>query len=77
MLTRVCNQASKLTSRRAGSAVAAQRSTKAKLTRKYATGAANPKVFFDITIGGNDAGRVTFEVRIPIFNQMELLLTGK
>lgn len=63
MLARVCNQASKVAPRRSGAAVAAQRSTKAKLVRNYSAAASNPKVFFDVTIGGADAGRITFEVR--------------
>lgn len=34
------------------------------LTPEQASNPANPKVFFDISIGSEDAGRVTFEVKV-------------
>ena len=69
MLASVCNQAVKFGARRSGAAATVQRANKAKLARNYATSMANesnPKVFFDIAIGDQDAGRITFEVRISL-----------
>lgn len=63
MLSRaVTTVASKST--RARSVVAVQ---KAKKSAKAYSTAPNPKVFFDVTIGGKDSGRIVFEVRISLF----------
>lgn len=51
-------------STRARSVVAVQ---KAKKSAKAYSTAPNPKVFFDVTIGGKDSGRIVFEVRISMF----------
>lgn len=64
MLSRACTTLATTSTRRSRTALAAQRTVRAKTgVRKLSTAVTNPKVFFDVSIDGKDAGRITFEVR--------------